>query len=762
MKYPSGLYLPYTESTHIKMLVFLMAYLMFGVNSISTKKCSITENRRLSLYAYTGNAFIGRKVETECSSDVGNCKAAFDGSSSPSKVWIPTDNSPSILGTITRILFMGKILCNNSSCDCFLNRKVAIAAENNTQEAYIIKDPFDVRGQGWLRFDFSLMNVTEKVNITFPSSNSQCSPQFIEIELYSTAYNRDVIFIRITVKAAYHVTKPTTIIMNITRQYGETLLRTFYVGKLFKEESSQSFIQMLERENSFQFTGSLVVHEEFIVTIEYFLISKFSIELTQALEHNVTCNSTTVSTVTDNNITSFWTGSKSDNLIFSFNDTIQVKQFLILQKNIATFKLIFSETDCLQVKKAIRKTVKDRYLPPVYNIWYKAGSVDMTYSFDVAGTEEIGITSLKDNLLDIFSASGINLDPSMNIDDNKPSMAQGDEKLLLIGLVGALTSLAVVIAMAITIVCIRRRCANSSCHADNKTDSRSDSTLAQYSINTMTSPHSRIDRVWQRSESMTDPTWYDNMLHHSQQVLAHRRQMTSSAPIYTDHFMYPEEPSSLRERYYSVPDHVESLDYFTDTICTFSRPPLRFRTEPSGASHDDPSLTNIEMDDVTQDHYQDLDAQLSNHQLVASGLNDGEHSFSRQESTSTDVTSCKLPKFYREQDAQATYRGFFETLTDNMAGTSIATDGDTRHTGLRRTRPESDVLHPSRLPFKRRISVNDGDSDISPDAASNESDILDKGQASQNENRGLSSRCHHDVTFMSISTSPAQSRDGAR
>jgi len=55
----------------------------------------------------------------------------------------------------------------------------------------------------------------------------------------------------------------------------------------------------------------------------------------------------------------------------------------------------------------------------------RAGSVDMTYSFDVAGTEEIGITSLKDNLLDIFSASGINLDPSMNIDDNKPSMAQG-------------------------------------------------------------------------------------------------------------------------------------------------------------------------------------------------------------------------------------------------------------------------------------------------------------------------------------------------
>ena len=47
------------------------------------------------------------------------------------------------------------------------------------------------------------------------------------LPLVNPAYNRDVIFIRITVKAAYHVTKPTTIIMNITRvRYHDTC---FYV-----------------------------------------------------------------------------------------------------------------------------------------------------------------------------------------------------------------------------------------------------------------------------------------------------------------------------------------------------------------------------------------------------------------------------------------------------------------------------------------------------------------------------------------------------
>ena len=39
----------------------------------------------------------------------------------------------------------------------------------------------------------------------------------------------------------------------------------------------------------------------------------------------------------------------------------------------------------------------------------------MKYSFDVAGTQEIGITSLKDNLLDIFNASGISLDPKIRV-----------------------------------------------------------------------------------------------------------------------------------------------------------------------------------------------------------------------------------------------------------------------------------------------------------------------------------------------------------
>ena len=293
-----------------------------------------------------------------------------------------------------------------------------------------------------------------------------------------------------------------------------------------------------------------------------------------------------------------------------------------------------------------------------------------------------------------------------------------DDKLLLIGLVAALTSLAVVIATAIAIICIRRRCAGRASDVDDKTDTRSDSTLAQYSVNTMTGPYGRTERVWQRSESMTSPAWNGNVFISPQQ--AHRRQMTSSAPIYGDRYPYPDESSAIRGRYYSAPDHVDTLDYFTDAVSAYGPQPFRFRSEPSGASRDGLSTSDIELNDVSSGRY----PESAERPVV-------EQSFSRQQSAGTDVTSaasCKLPKYYRVQDPEATYRGFFETRTENAVGAARGSppDGDTRQTGLRRTLPEADVLHPSQLPFKRRISTNGDDSDLSADSVSDQFEIQDR------------------------------------
>ena len=337
-----------------------------------------------------------------------------------------------------------------------------------------------------------------------------------------------------------------------------------------------------------------------------------------------------------------------------------------------------------------------------------------------------------------------------------------NQKLLLAGLVGALSCLVVVITAAITIICVRRRCQRNDHMSDDddKSDEGSTSAMGHYNVGNITYPHGRSDRVWQRSETMTNQ-WHQQAMMTPPQYsrgMAHLRPTSvSNHAIDGGAFSYPEprQPPLILERGMSMPvgRDITSMDYFTDPV----RPLPRFRRQQSndsratGYSRDPGNDHDIELDDIDPDLLPGPSTSAAGqHDLRASNHRpspDDVTSRTRQDSNTTDITSTTtfvLPKFYRDQDAETTYKGFFvsrdsqedafELPTSSPIGSNpgLAPQSDNpRQNGLRRTDHEPDSLDPARPPFDTRTvdrdSTGRSDDDIASIASFSESSEVPEG-----------------------------------